>query len=217
VFNPGSGGTAMRGRLGIDTDRPVLLSVSRFVARKGQDQLIRAMPRILAVVPDALLLLVGDGPYRQRLESMTDQLDVRSHVMFAGAVSWEEAPAWFDAANVFAMPCRTRFGGLEPEALGIVCLEAQATGVPVLVGRSGGAPETVRHGETGYVVDPRDPEDIAERVIELLADPEHARDLGRRGRAWVQREWGWQRSVDTLRSLLAQPEGDHDRTDETRS
>lgn len=208
VFNPGSGGTVIRSRLGIDPDRPVLLSVSRFVARKGQDQLIDAMPKILAAVPDALLLLVGDGPYRKHLESMAERLNVGSHVMFAGAVSWSEAPAWFDAANVFAMPCRTRFGGLEPEALGIVFLEAQATGVPVLVGRSGGAPETVRHGETGYVVDPTDPEDIADRAVELIAEPEHARDLGQKGRAWVHREWGWQRAVDTLRSLLAPPDED---------
>lgn len=203
VFRPDSGGAAIRRRLGIELDRPVLLSVSRFVPRKGQDMLIKALPRILVAVPRALLLLVGDGPYRHRLETLVDRLGVRRHVLFAGAVPWSEAPAWFDAADAFAMPCRTRFGGLEPEALGIVFLESQASRLPVLVGRSGGAPETVRHGETGYVVNPTDPTDIADRAIELLADPDHADDFGRKGRAWVEREWGWERSVATLQHLLA--------------
>lgn len=203
VFRPDSGGATIRRRLGIEPDRPVLLSVSRFVPRKGQDMLIEAMPEILAAVPRALLLLVGDGPYRSRLEARVDDLGVRAHVLFAGAVQWSEAPAWFDAADVFAMPCRTRFGGLEPEALGIVFLESQATSLPVLVGRSGGAPETVLPGETGFVVDPSDPGDIAARAIELLADPDHARDFGQKGRAWVEREWGWEGPVSTLRRLLA--------------
>lgn len=203
VFRPDSGGAAIRRRLGIERDRRVLLSVSRFVPRKGQDMLIEALPRILVAVPQALLLLVGDGPYRHRLEALVDRLGVRRHVLFAGAVPWSEAPAWFDAADAFAMPCRTRFGGLEPEALGIVFLESQASRLPVLVGRSGGAPETVRHGETGYVVNPTDPTDIADRAIELLADPDHADDFGRKGRAWVEREWGWERSVATVQRLLA--------------
>ncbi|MGH8829035.1 MAG: glycosyltransferase family 4 protein [Jiangellaceae bacterium] len=207
VFRPGAGGAEVRTRLGIATDRPVLLSVSRFVPRKGQDALIKAMPRILEQVPDALLLLVGDGPYRRRLERLTRDHDVAAQVHFAGAVPWSEAPAWFDAADVFAMPCRTRLGGLEPEALGIVFLESQACGHPVLVGDSGGAPETVRHGETGYVVDPFNPAAIATRAVDLLADRTHANDLGRKGRAWVEREWNWGESAATLRRLL-HPESD---------
>lgn len=202
VFRPGIGGAEIRARLGVAADRPVLLSVSRFVARKGQDALIKAMPRILEAVPEAVLLLVGDGPYRRTLEKLAGEQGVAAHVIFAGAVPWSEAPAWFDTADVFAMPCRTRLGGLEPEALGIVFLESQASGKPVLVGDSGGAPETVLHGETGYVVDPFNPTGIATRAIELLADTEHARDLGRKGRAWVEREWSWNESVVTLRRLL---------------
>lgn len=201
VFRRGVGGAEIRSRLGL-ADRPVLLSVSRFVPRKGQDSLIKAMPLILESVPDAILLLVGDGPYRSRLERLTREYGVRSHVVFAGAVPWSEAPAWFDTADVFAMPCRTRLGGLEPEALGIVFLESQASESPVLVGDSGGAPETVLHGETGYVVDPVDPVVIATRAVELLGDLEHARDLGRKGRAWVERGWSWRESVLTLQGLL---------------
>ncbi|HEY9411898.1 MAG TPA: glycosyltransferase family 4 protein [Jiangellaceae bacterium] len=203
VFQPGVGGAQVRERLGLDPSRPVLLSVSRFVPRKGQDALIKAMPQILDAVPDAVLLLVGDGPNRKRLESLTHEHRVDNEVIFAGAVPWSEAPSWFDSADVFAMPCRTRQGGLEPEALGIVFLESQACGRPVLVGDSGGAPETVIHGETGYVVDPFNPPAIASRAIELLADPDHAKDLGRKGRAWVAREWSWEEPVATLRRLLA--------------
>ena len=202
VFQPGVGGAQVRERLGLDPSRPVLLSVSRFVPRKGQDALIKAMPQILDAVPEAVLLLVGDGPNRKRLEGLAHEHRVDGQVIFAGAVPWSEAPSWFDAADVFAMPCRTRQGGLEPEALGIVFLESQACGRPVLVGDSGGAPETVIHGETGYVVDPFNPPAIASRAIELLADPDHAKDLGRKGRAWVAREWSWEEPVATLRRLL---------------
>ncbi len=203
TFRPGRGGAEIRAWLGIDPGRPVLLSVSRFIARKGQDALIRAMPRIVADVPDALLLLVGDGPYRRRLERLVRDHHVSGSVLFAGAVPWSDAPAWFDTGDVFAMPCRTRLGGLEPEALGIVFLEAQASGCPVLVGDSGGAPETVLDGETGYVVDARDPLVIAARAAELLGDPGLVRVLGDKARAWVQEEWSWDHSVATLRSLLA--------------
>jgi phosphatidyl-myo-inositol dimannoside synthase len=203
VFRPDVGGAAIRERLGIATGRPVLVSVSRFVPRKGQDALIKAMPHVLAVIPDALLLLVGDGPSRRRLERLTRDHDVAASVLFAGAVPWSEAPGWFDVGDVFAMPCRTRKGGLEPEALGIVFLEAQACGHPVLVGDSGGAPETVLHGETGYVVDPSNPVAIAARAADLLSDLDDVRLMGEKGRAWVEREWSWQESVGILRGLLA--------------
>jgi phosphatidyl-myo-inositol dimannoside synthase len=203
VFRPGVGGAALRDRLRIEPSRPVLVCVSRFVQRKGQDALIKAMPWLLHSIPDALLLLVGDGPTRPRLERLVREKGVGESVVFAGAVPWSEAPGWFDVGDVFAMPCRTRKGGLEPEALGIVFLEAQACGHPVLVGDSGGAPETVRHGETGYVVDPFNPVGIATRAADLLGDLDRVRLMGEKGRAWVEREWSWEESVSTLRGLLA--------------
>ncbi len=205
VFRPGVGGAALRERLRIEPDRPVLVCVSRFVQRKGQDALIKAMPWLLESIPDALLLLVGDGPTRPRLERLVRDRSVGASVVFAGAVPWSEAPGWFDVGDVFAMPCRTRNGGLEPEALGIVFLEAQACGHPVLVGESGGAPETVLHGETGYVVDPFDPVGIAARAADLLSDLDNVRLMGEKGRAWVEREWSWEESVSTLRGLLTRP------------
>jgi phosphatidyl-myo-inositol dimannoside synthase len=202
IFRPQNGGNDVRARLGLTPYQPVLLSVSRFIARKGQDALIKAMPFIVREVPDARLVLVGDGPYRPRLEQLTRDHGVQHAVIFTGAVPWSEAPTWFDAGDVFAMPCRTRLGGLEPEALGIVFLEAQACASPVLVGDSGGAPETVLHGETGFVVDPYNPRAIAARATELLSDPGQVRVLGDKARAWVQEEWSWEQSVATLRRLL---------------
>lgn len=203
-FTPGSGGDDVRKRLGLEPDRPILMSVSRMVARKGQDQLIAAMPRIHAALPDAVLVLVGDGRDRPRLERLTRESGVGEHIIFAGTVPWDEAPPWFDAADVFAGPSRTRLRGLEPEALGIVYLEAQASGSPVLVGNSGGAPETVKHGETGYVVNPHDPDAIADRAIELLSDRERAHEMGMNGRAWVSEAWRWDEAVATLQELLSQ-------------
>ncbi len=166
-FHPGCGGAAVRRRLGIAEDAPVVVCTARMVARKGQDTLIRAWPEVLAQVPGARLLLVGDGPYRARLERMTDRAGLHGSVIFTGSVPWVEVPAHTDAGDVFAMPCRTRLLGLEPEAFGIVFLEAQACGLPVLVGDSGGAPETLREGR-GRTVDGRRPPEVASALLALL-------------------------------------------------
>lgn len=205
AFRPGSGGEIVRKRLGIAPDRPVVACVARLTERKGQDVLIRAWPHVLREVPDALLLVVGDGPHRAVLHRLVDVEGMRSHVLFAGAVPWEEIPPYFDAADVFAMPCRTRLGGLEPEALGIVFLEAQASGLPVVVGDSGGAPDAVQHGKTGYVVDPYNPVAVAAKISRLLTDRDLARSMGAAGRAWVRESWTWETSVARLRELLGYP------------
>ena len=139
-FRPGAGGGAVRERLGL-TGRPVVACVSRMVPRKGQDTLITAWPQIKAQVSGAVLLLVGDGPYASRLRHLAQRLDVTDDVIFTGPVPWPELPGYYDAADVFAMPCRTRRAGLDVEGLGIVYLEASATGLPVIGGDSGGAPE----------------------------------------------------------------------------
>jgi phosphatidylinositol alpha-1,6-mannosyltransferase len=200
-FYPGCGGEQVRKGLGLE-GVPIVACVSRLVARKGQDTLIGAWPRVLAEVPNAVLLLIGGGPARERLTSLAETMGVAHAVRFTGPVPWAEIPPYVDAADVFAMPCRTRRFGLEPEALGIVTLEASATGKPVLVGDSGGAPDTVRHGETGYLVDPYNPVAVAVRLIEMLTDPARARAMGAAGREWIAAEWTWQRSGETLRELV---------------
>ncbi|HEX5741627.1 MAG TPA: glycosyltransferase family 4 protein [Pilimelia sp.] len=206
VFHPGVDGAAIRRRHGL-TGRPVVVCVSRLVPRKGQDALIRAWPRVRARVPGAALLLVGGGPYRQALQRLAARVGVAEDVVFTGAVPWAELPAHYRAGDVYAMPCRTRRGGLDVEGLGIVYLEASAAGLPVVAGDSGGAPDAVRDGETGYVVDGRDLSALAARVAAPLADPALAARLGAAGREWVLRDWSWPRQADRLAALLRAPAG----------
>ncbi|MER7956402.1 glycosyltransferase family 4 protein [Streptomyces sp. NPDC096030] len=204
TFHPGSGGDAVRERLGL-SDRPVVVCVSRLVPRKGQDTLIRALPRILRRVPDAVLLIVGGGPYEKDLRRLAATTGVADSVRFTGAVPWEELPAHYGAGDVFAMPCRTRRGGLDVEGLGIVYLEASATGLPVVAGDSGGAPDAVLDGETGWVVRGDAPEESADRIATLLLDPELRARMGARGRDWVEERWRWDLLAERLRELLQEP------------
>ncbi|MET8599746.1 glycosyltransferase family 4 protein [Streptomyces althioticus] len=201
TFHPGSGGDEVRARLGL-TDRPVVVCVSRLVPRKGQDTLIRAMPAILAAEPDAALLIVGGGPYEKDLRRLAADTGVAASVRFTGSVPWSELPAHYGAGDVFAMPCRTRRGGLDVEGLGIVYLEASATGIPVVAGDSGGAPDAVLDGETGWVVPGTSPTETADRITTLLADPELRDRMGRRGREWVEEKWRWDLLADKLKTLL---------------
>ncbi|MFD6173977.1 glycosyltransferase family 4 protein [Streptomyces coeruleorubidus] len=201
TFHPGSGGDEIRSRLGL-TDRPVVVCVSRLVRRKGQDTLIQAMPRILAAEPDAVLLIVGGGPYEKDLRKLAHDTGVAGSVRFTGPVPWAELPAHYGAGDVFAMPCRTRRGGLDVEGLGIVYLEASATGLPVLAGDSGGAPDAVLDGETGWVVRGGSPEEAADRITTLLADAELRRRMGERGREWVEEKWRWDLLAEHLKNLL---------------
>ncbi|WP_350277109.1 glycosyltransferase family 4 protein [Kribbella sp. HUAS MG21] len=200
-FAPGCGGDQIRKGLGLD-GVPVVACVSRLIRRKGQDTLIRAWPGVRQEVPDAMLLLVGGGPDREYLEELAASVGVADAVVFTGAVPWAEIPPYVDAADVFAMPCRTRRFGLEPEALGIVTLEASAVGKPVVVGDAGGAADTVRHGETGYLVDPYNPAAVGVRIAELLMNPQDRTALGAAGRKWVAADWTWARSGAVLRELL---------------
>jgi phosphatidylinositol alpha-1,6-mannosyltransferase len=204
VFRPGAGGLGIRAELGIPADRPVVVCVSRMVPRKGQDSLIRAWPEVRSRSGcDPLLMLVGDGPYRRTLDRLVRQAGVADSVLFTGPVSWDDLPAYYDAGNVFAMPCRTRRAGLDVEGLGIVYLEASATGLPVVGGDSGGAPDAILDGETGYVVAGQDEQALTDKLVELLADPAGAAAMGDKGQAWIDREWTWDLVTDRLQQILA--------------
>jgi phosphatidyl-myo-inositol dimannoside synthase len=202
AFRPGAGGAAIREQLGL-AGRPVVVCVSRLVNRKGQDTLLRAWPAVRAAGGDPALLLVGSGPADGRLRRLASQLGVADSVLFAGQVPWAQLPAYYDAGDVFAMPCRTRRRGLDVEGLGIVYLEASATGLPVIAGDSGGAPDAVLAGETGYVAPGRDVAAVADRISQLLADPAGARAMGEKGLAWVDREWRWDLVAQRLEQILA--------------
>jgi phosphatidylinositol alpha-1,6-mannosyltransferase len=204
VFRPDVDGGAVRARHGLG-DRPVVVCVSRLVPRKGQDTLIRAWPQVRAAVPGATLLIVGGGPDSERLRRLASASGAADGVILTGGVPWADLPAHFAAGDVFAMPCRTRWRGFDVEGLGIVYLEASASGLPVLAGRSGGAPDAVLEGRTGLVVDGTSPGETAEALIALLADRPRATAMGAAGRAWVESEWRWARIADRLCGWLTEP------------
>jgi phosphatidylinositol alpha-1,6-mannosyltransferase len=192
----------MRSRYGLG-DRPVVLCLSRLVPRKGQDMLIRALSAIRERVDGAVLVIVGGGPYLATLHRLAREAGVTDHVIFTGGVPSAELPAHHAMADVFAMPCRTRGAGLDVEGLGIVYLEASSTGVPVVAGTSGGAPETVRDGVTGRVVNGRDVDEIATAIADILADPGRAAEMGAAGRRWAVGNWQWRSQAARLHSQLA--------------
>jgi phosphatidyl-myo-inositol dimannoside synthase len=200
-FSPQVDGSPVRRRYGLGT-APVVVCVSRLVARKGQDVLVAAWPRVLARHPSARLLLVGGGPAERSLRRAVAAGGVADSVVFAGPVDAAELPAHYAAGDVFAMPCRTRRAGLDVEGLGMVFLEAAACGRPVVAGTSGGAPEAVRAGITGHVVDPRSPAAVADTIAGLLADPDGAGAMGAAGRAWVEERWSWTTIAATFADLL---------------
>lgn len=200
-FHPGVDGAEVRKRHGL-AGRPVVVCVSRLVSRKGQDQLIRALPAVHRDVPDAAVLLVGGGPARDRLERLARTAGVERHVAFAGEVPDGELAAHHAAGDVFAMPVRSRFAGLEVEGLGLVYLEAQACARPAVTGDSGGAPEAVVPGVTGTVVGGRDVHGLAGATARLLGDPAACERMGRAGRAFVEREHRWDDVAARYRRML---------------
>lgn len=202
TFSPAADGASVRAGLGL-AGRPVVVCVSRLVPRKGQDVLISSLAAVQREVRGTALLLVGDGPDMARLQRLAVSCGVADDVLFTGAVPWSDLPAYYAAGNVFAMPCRTRRGGLDVEGLGMVYLEASATGLPVVAGDSGGAPDAVIESETGYVVDGRSVNAVGQRLRALLANPALARAIGSSGREWVEREWRWDVVSSRLGELLA--------------
>lgn len=203
AFTPANRGLGLevRRRYGL-SDRKVIVSVSRLMRRKGQDTLISALPQIRRSVPDAALLIVGGGPYERKLRSMIADSGQHDHVVLTGGVPASVLPSIYAAADVFAMPCRTRNRGLDVEGLGIVYLEASASGIPVIAGNSGGAPDAVVDGRTGFVVDGTSPDAAGRRITELLLDPQRAAAMGAAGRQWIESDWRWADSAATLADLL---------------
>lgn len=185
---------------------PRLVAVGRLVRQKGFETLLPAWRLVLDAWPSELpqpeLVLVGDGPRRRQLEALTAGLQLRSTVRFLGSMPRTEVIGQLQHSDAFALPVRTRFGGLNPEGLGLAALEAAACGLPVVVGHSGGAPETLLDGRTGYVVDPHDPHQLADRITALLRDTTLARAMGAEGRRFVTEAYGAGRVRDTLREAL---------------
>lgn len=186
---------------------PTVLSVGsldRARDYKGIDTLLLAWPMVQVEMPRARLLVVGDGDGRRWLERLAARTGVGDHVTFAGRVSDERLVRAYAQAAVFALPARVRLGPAPAgEGFGLVYVEAAAAGLPVVAGRAGGAPEAVRDGETGLLVDPEDPAAVASAITRLLTDRSRASAMGRAGRRWVADHFSYQRFRETVADLLA--------------
>ena len=192
---------ALRSRYGLG-EAPTAVCVSRLVARKGQDSLIAAWPRVVDRVPGARLVIVGWGPYARRLAELRRSSPTRESITLTGRVPHDELAGHMAMGDVFAMPCRTRGHGLDVEGLGIVFLEASATGLPVIAGASGGAPETVEEGVTGNVVDGRDQDALVEALVAQLTDPALRERMGAAGRSLMKERWTWPSLVAGLTEAI---------------
>jgi phosphatidylinositol alpha-1,6-mannosyltransferase len=200
-FSPSKKSPRIRKELGLE-DKKIIVSVGRLVHRKGQDFLIDALPIISLEVPNVHLLLVGEGPYRAELQKRADSLGMQDRITFIGRVQYAELPEYICAGDIFAMPSRSRLAGLEVEGLGIVYLEASSCGLPVIGGVSGGAPDAVLEGETGFSVDGKSASAIAASAVHLLKDPDFAANLGSQGRQWIVDQWRWEIWADLFKKLL---------------
>lgn len=184
------------------TEGPVIVSVSRLIARKGPGTLIKSLPRILRRHPEVHTLIVGGGSDLISLEKLAASLGVADAVTFAGPQPWTEVPHYYASGTIFVLPTRERWGGLQTEGLPLAYLEAAATGLPVVAGNAGGVRDAVVDGETGYVVDGEDPDAVAEAVIRLLDDPQNARAMGEKARRRILEGFTWELIARKFRGAL---------------
>ncbi|MFC1657046.1 glycosyltransferase family 4 protein [Candidatus Moduliflexota bacterium] len=198
-FNPDKRDTILLNSLGLE-NRKVILTIGRLVDRKGQDTVIRAMPRVIAEIPEALYAIGGRGPHEEHLRNLAEELGVSTHVKFLGFIPEEQIPDLYGICDVFVMVNRDT-KGQGPEGFGMVFTEASAAGRPVIGGKSGGTGDSILEGVTGYRVDPVDVDDVAAHIIKILKDDELRSSLGRQGREWVVETFDWRIKGSQLEEL----------------
>jgi phosphatidylinositol alpha-1,6-mannosyltransferase len=192
-------GTDLRRRLGL-SDRPLLLTVGRLVRRKGIDTVLRTLPTIAEDCPDVAYVIAGTGPDRARLERLAARRGVRGRVQFVGDIGHDRLPLYYSAADLFVMPAREDPPSVE--GFGLVFLEANACGTPVIGARTGGIPDAIREGETGLLVPPNAPDALAAAATHVLTSPEVAERLGRQGRHRAVHDASWDVIADRIYDLL---------------
>ena len=200
-FHPDLDARELRDRFGARSGR-LLVSVGRLQRRKGHDSVLAAMHALRSELPDLVYVIVGDGAERQRLESLTRELQLENRVRFEGEVQADRLPFYYAASDVFILPTRVDDGDFE--GFGLVFLEAAATGKPVIAGRSGGVPEAVADGETGLLVDPDSALELAKAIRTLVTTPQLGKQLGWAGRARVLRQFTWNRAADAVAAIHAE-------------
>ena len=190
-FRPGLDVRELRLRHGIREEEKVLFSVGRLIRRKGFGTVISALPTILREQPNVRYLIGGTGPEREALEKQARELGVAERIEFLGFVSPEDLPLYYNLADVFLFPNFELAEDHDTEGFGIVFIEANACGTPVIGGNAGGAPEAVEDGVSGFVVDGTDPAAVADKILLLMRDQDLARKLGEQGRKRVERDFTW--------------------------
>ncbi len=193
--------SAARASLGLEQAR-VILTVGRLTPRKGIDTVIRALPSVIERVPNAVYMVVGEGEDRTRLEELAHERGVSDHVLFEGTVPFSQLPSTYNLCDVFVTPSRSAPPSVE--GFGIVFLEANACGKPVIGARSGGIPDAIVDGETGLLVEPDDEPALAEALISLLSDPARCQALGAAGRDRVERACTWDVAHDHLFQAMSE-------------
>jgi phosphatidyl-myo-inositol dimannoside synthase len=201
-FRPGLDAAAVRATYGLPAaDGPWLLTVARLEWHKGIDTVIRALPAVRAAVPGTRYAVAGVGPRRPQLEALAREAGVADAVRFLGAVPDADLPALYNAADLYVGASRRH--DLLVEGFGISLVEASASGLAVVGGRSGGVPDAVRDGETGLLVDPDGPEPVADGIVALLRDGERRRAMGAAGRRAVETYYNWDRVAEEFRQIDA--------------
>ena len=195
IYRPDLDGSRLRAELGLG-DRPTLITVARLLRRKGVDVTLEALARLRVEFPDLAYVVVGDGPELPRLREIARSLQVEDAVRFVGRVPHEATPEHYAAADIFIHPNRQTGEG-DVEGFGIVFLEAGACGLPVVGGNSGGTPDAIRHGVTGYLVDGTSPAAVARAIEPLLRDADLRRRMGEAGREW-SRQFTWERAAERI-------------------
>lgn len=182
-------------------NKKILLTVGRIIERKGHDMVIKSLPEIIKKHSNTIYVIVGEGPYKQALQALTWQYKVNNHVIFTGMIGDSEAACLYELCDIFIMPAR-QLANKDVEGFGIVYLEANLFGKPVIGGKSGGIPEAIVDEKTGILVDPTSIHEITSNVLYLLNNPDKAHVLGIQGMDRVHSQFQWHDQVEKIKKII---------------
>jgi phosphatidylinositol alpha-1,6-mannosyltransferase len=191
---------SIRQKYGFGKQRKILATITRLIERKAVDTVLRAVALLKDEMPDLHYIIVGEGPYGARLKKLAAELEVKQRVTFTGRVPYDKVNEYYNLCDLYVMPSKKMLP--EIEAFGIAYLEANACQKPVIGSRTGGVSDAVIDGETGLLVEERNPEELATAIKRILTDEELRKRLGEQGRKRVENEANWQAVSDKLFSLI---------------
>jgi glycosyltransferase involved in cell wall biosynthesis len=201
-FYPATDRTGIRERLNIPGEKTILLTVRNLVPRMGLENLLHAMQAVIKTVPDAYLVVGGEGPLKDHLVSLTRKLGIDNHISFAGFIPEADLPDYYRATDIFILPT------LELEGFGLITLEALASGIPVLGTPVGGTVEILSRLDSQYLFKDTGAESMAELIIktcrEFKDNPTLRREVSSRCRVFVEENYSWEKNVDALENMIAQ-------------